>query len=263
MRRPPPSHLLQQASRRVFLQGSTQLLGPLTLATLASPQTPAMGQAMSSRGPHSRKAKHVIYLFMSGGPSHVDMWDHKPQLAHHDGQPIPKSIVEDVHFAMIDQQKTPVVKASPYRFKRHGESGSNVSELLPHLAKVVDELCICKSVRSEVFNHDPAVALLNTGDSRVGRPTMGAWLSYGLGTENQNLPAYIVMTSGVKRQPLLKSYWTNGFLPSQHQGVMFRSAGDPVMFLNSPRRYIARGKSRSNSIDWAIEFSTLRDDARP
>jgi hypothetical protein len=172
---------------------------------------------------------------MSGGPSHVDTFDYKPMMREHDGKPIPQSIVDKVHFAMIDQNQRPLVKASPYRFRQFGESGTFVSQLLPHVSQVVDELCVCKSLRSEVFNHDPAVALLNTGDSRVGRPTMGAWLSYGLGSENEDLPAYIVLTSGVKVQPLLKNYWTNGFLPSRHQGVLFRSEGDPVVFLQSPK----------------------------
>lgn len=217
-------------SRRLFLQGSSRFLGPLALASLTNHADCATAAYASG---FAGRAKRVIYLFMSGGPSHVDTFDPKPKMLAYDGQPIPKSIVDNVHFAMIDQQQRPLVKASPYRFKQHGQAGTLVSELLPHVSQVVDDICVCRSMRSAVFNHDPAVALLNTGDSRVGRPTMGAWLSYGLGTENENLPAYIVLTSGVKVQPLLKNYWTNGFLPSSHQGVMFRSGGDPVAFLRS------------------------------
>lgn len=248
MQRQQINELDQTVSRRIFLQGASRLLGPLAVTTLdASPSNASRGQ-LSHR---PAKAKQVIYLFMSGGPSHVDTFDYKPTMQPYDGQPIPTSIVDKVHFAMIDQAERPLVKASPYRFRRYGESGSHVSELLPHLAQVVDELCICKSLRSDVFNHDPAVALLNTGDARVGRPTMGAWLSYGLGSENVNLPAYIVLTSGVKVQPLLKNYWTNGFLPSRHQGVMFRAAGDPVMFLTSPKHVGDQARARQiELINW-------------
>ena len=243
--------------RRSFLAGGAQFLGPLALGCLSG-----QGRARDAGGGEYHPAwpvataKRVIYLFMSGGPSHVDTFDYKPSLGRYDGQPIPPSLVDGVHFAMISTTAPPKVKASPYRFARSGDCGAWISELLPGLARLADDLCIVKSLRSEVFNHDPAVSLLNTGDARVGRPTIGAWLSYGLGTENRNLPAYIVLTSGVKRQPLLNSYWSSGFLPSRHQGVLFRSSGNPVMFLNSPAE--TRTESRRAQIDLINWLNTRR-----
>lgn len=190
---------LEDISRRTFLTSAQHLLGPLALATLGNRASGALDSGLH----FPATAKRVIWLFISGGPSHVDTIDYRPSLERLDGKPIPPSVVNDVHFAMIPQQGGPLLKASPCRFDRHGQSGALVSELLPRIAKTVDDLCIVKSVHSKVFNLDPAVALVNTGDPRVGRPTMGAWLGYGLGTENENLPAYVVMTSGVKVQPLL------------------------------------------------------------
>ena len=219
--------VLNSLSRRHFLKGCASGIGLAALGTLLQPGLTA--------GTHfAARAKRVIYLFMSGGPSHVDTFDPKVELTRRDGQPIPAEWIDDVHFAMIDNNKTPLLKGSPFQFRQHGQSGATVSELFPHLSEVADELAIVRSIRSDVFNHDPAVSLLNSGDSRVGRPTMGAWLSYGLGNETENLPAYVVLTSGVKVQPLINSYWTNGFLPSKHQGVRFRSEGDPVLFLSRP-----------------------------
>jgi hypothetical protein len=171
---------------------------------------------------------------MSGGPSHIDLFDPKPLLAQRDGQAMPKSIIKDHKFAMI-KEANPKIKGSPWTFAKHGDSGLDVSELLPHTARVADELCLIRSVHTDTFNHGPAISFITTGDVRYGRPTMGAWLSYGLGRANRNLPAFVVLKSGVKRQPLLESYWSSGFLPSQHQGVEFRSKGDAVLFLSNPK----------------------------
>jgi len=217
----------QRLTRRHFLQQSASGIGMAALGTLLNP-------VLRATTHFAPRAKRVIYLFMSGGPSHVDTFDPKPELTKREGQPIPPSLIKDVHFAMINQVKTPRLKGSPFPFRPHGQSGALISSLFPHLSEVADELAIVRSLHSEVFNHDPAVSLLNSGDSRVGRPTMGAWISYGLGNETRNLPAYVVLTSGVKRQPLLDSYWTNGFLPSKHQGVRFRREGDPILFLSRP-----------------------------
>ena len=246
------NRLRQQIKRRTFLAGNAHLLGPLALAAMtANGQAPPVAPSQGEGHSRTPTAKRVIYLFMSGGPSHVDTFDYKPALAKYDGQPIPPSVVEDVHFAMIPPDTPPLVKRSPYQFVRSGRVGTLVSELLPKIGGMADQLCVVNSMRSGIFNHDPAVSLLNTGDSRVGRPTMGAWLSYGLGTENENLPAYIVLTSGVKRQPLLNSYWSSGFLPARHQGVLFRSSGAPVMFLKSPEetQHAAR-RAQVDLIKW-------------
>lgn len=215
-------------TRGSFLASGSAMLSFAALNSLRS----ASADGMRHFAP---TAKHVIYLFMSGGPSHVDTFDNKPELARLHGEPIPESFVKDVHFAMIPSStKQPRIQASPYKFAKHGDAGIEVSELLPHLASVTDRLAVVKSLHSPIFNHDPAVNLLNTGDSRVGRPTMGAWISYGLGNLTQDFPTYIVLTSGVKRQPLLTSYWSSGFLPTQHQGVELRGSGDPILFLSNP-----------------------------
>ena len=212
-------------------------IGTIALASLLNPDLFA-APAETAAGPDIRRfaprAKRVISLFMSGGPSHIDLFDPKPLLAERDGEPIPKSIIKDHKFAMI-KESDPKIKGSPWQFARHGKSGIDVSDLLPNTARVVDELCVIRSVHTDSFNHGPAISFMTTGDVRYGRPTLGAWLSYGLGSENQNLPAFVVLQSGVKRQPLLNSYWGSGFLPSQHQGVLLRAQGDPVLFLSNPK----------------------------
>jgi len=218
-------------NRRHFFGRAATGVGQVALASLLSPDLMASPTDMRSFAP---KAKRVISLFMSGGPSHVDLFDPKPLLNKRDGEPIPKSIIKDHQFAMI-KESDPRIKGSPWRFKRHGRAGIEISDLLPYTAQVADELCVVRSVHSETFNHGPAISFMTTGDARYGRPTMGAWLSYGLGSENHDLPSFVVLQSGVKRQPLLNSYWGSGFLPSQHQGVQFRSQGDPVLFLSNPQ----------------------------
>jgi hypothetical protein len=224
--------------RRHFFGRCGSAIGTAALATLLNSKSSAEAptNVNTPLAPHfAPRAKRVIYLFMSGGPSHVDTFDQKPELQRLDGQPIPESYIKGVHFAQISRKTNrPLLKASPYKFQQYGESGAMVSELLPHLASTADELAIVRSLHSTTFNHDPAVALLNSGDPRVGRPTMGAWLSYGLGNESDELPSFVVLTSGVKVQPLLTNYWTSGFLPTRHQGVEFRRRGDAVLFLSNP-----------------------------
>ena len=184
--------------------------------------------------PHfAPRAKRVISLFMSGGPSQVDLFDDKPLLRKLNGKPMPKEIIGNHEFAMIKSGK-PLVKGSPFKLRPQGESGTVVSELLPRLSKVDDEIAVVRSLHTDTFNHDPAVTMMNTGFVTFGKPSMGAWLSWGLGSENSDLPAYTVLVSGVKLQPLLTNYWGSGFLPSRHQGVQLRSKGDPVLFLSNP-----------------------------
>ncbi len=241
------THPLAEAwTRRHFLGRSAQGIGTAALASLLSPR------GAGARSQSLPRAKHVIALFMSGGPSHVDLFDPKPELARRDGQPIPDELTKGVHFAQISRQSgKPKLKASPYHFQKHGQSGIPVSELLPHTAEIIDEIAVVRSLHSHVFNHDPAVTYLNTGHERVGRPTMGSWLSYGLGSENEDLPAFVVLTSGVKLQPLLDNYWSSGFLPTQHQGVEFRPAGDPVLHLRRPPGISkARRRTELDLIRW-------------
>ncbi len=206
-------------------------LGSVALTSLLTPNLWSRAQHYQRFAP---RAKRVISLFMSGGPSQVDLFDPKPLLNRDDGKPIPKSIIKDHQFAMI-RTANPTIKGSPWKFRKRGQSGIEISELLPNLSRVADELCVIRSLHTESFNHGPAISFMTTGDVRYGRPTMGAWLSYGLGSENRNLPAYVVLQSGVKLQPLLNSYWGSGFLPSQYQGVPFRSQGEAVLFLSNPQ----------------------------
>lgn len=239
---------VRAVTRRHFLGKSASGIGVTALASLLQPELFAQGNPLA-------RAKRVIVLFMSGGPSHVDLFDHKPELSAWDGQPVPDEIAKGVHFAQISRQSgKPKLKGSPYTFRKHGKSGTWVSDLLPHTAGVVDEMAVIRSMHSHVFNHDPAVTFLNTGHERVGRPTMGAWASYGLGSENEDLPSFVVLTSGVKLQPLLDSYWSSGFLPTQHQGVEFRPSGDPVLHLRSPENISSkRRRAELDMLRWMNE----------
>ena len=220
---------LAHQTRRAFLGRAAGGFGALALGCLLSEQA----VARPARPHFAPRAKRVISLFMSGGPSHVDTFDPKPLLTKLDGQPMPAYIIKNHEFAMI-KTKEPKVKGSPWTFRPRGQSGTEISELFPHVAGVADELAVVRSLYSDTFNHDPAVTFMNTGNVRFGWPSLGAWASYGLGTENSDLPAYIVLASGKNIQPLLDSYWGAGFLPPEHQGVSLRTQGDPVLYLKNP-----------------------------
>ena len=185
------------------------------------------------------RAKRIIYLFMSGGPSQLDLFDYKPQLKKYHGQELPASVRGGQRLTgfTAGQKSLPCV-ASQFKFARHGRSGTWVSELLPHMAGIVDDIAVVKSMNTEAINHDPGITYLLTGHQQPGRPSLGAWLSYGIGSENQNLPAFVVLISqgspALNDQPLYSRLWGNGFLPTQHQGVRLRSASDPVLYLSNP-----------------------------
>ena len=220
-------------SRRTFLGGVGGAIGLTALNSLLADET---GSAMRHFAP---KAKRVIYLFQSGAPSQLELFDHKPELEQRRGTDLPESIRQGQRLTGMTagQDKFPVVP-SMFKFSKHGQSGATISELLPHLAGVADELCFIKSLSTEAINHDPAVTFLTTGAQLAGRPSLGAWLSYGLGSENKDLPAFVAMVSrGTGRpndQPLYDRLWGSGFLPSVHQGVKLRSGGDPVLYLSNP-----------------------------
>ena len=221
--------LSNQVTRRQLLARAPLALGSVALASLCRAE---QGDLTSVRHLAPR-AKRVIYLFMSGGPSHVDTFDPKPTLAKRHGQEMPPELIKNHEFAMIKEAR-PKVKGSPWTFQPRGQSGTEVSELFPHVGKVVDEIAVVRSLHTDSFNHDPAVMFMNTGSVRFGRPAMGSWLSYGLGSENSDLPSFIVLVSGQNRQPLLDSYWGAGFLPSKHQGTTFRTSGDPFLHITNP-----------------------------
>lgn len=196
---------------------------------------------------HASKAKRVIYLFQSGGPSQLELFDYKPTLIKRRGQELPESIRQGQRLTgMTSGQSSFPLAGSVFDFKQYGQNGTYISDLLPYTAKMVDELCIIKSMYTEAINHDPAVTFFQTGSQQPGRPSMGSWLSYGLGSENKNLPAFSVLLSrGSGRpsgQPLYTRLWGNGFLHSLHQGVQFRAAKDPVLYLNDPKGMTKEGK---------------------
>src|SRR5437762_9704958 len=190
--------------------------------------------------PHfAPKARRVIYLFMAGGPSQMELFDYKPTLEKFHESELPDSVRMGQRITTMTsgQKSLPVVK-SIYKFSQHGRSGAWMSELVPHMAGIVDDLCLVKTVNTEAINHDPAITFIQTGFQQPGRPCMGAWVTYGLGSENQNLPAFVVMVSQANAlnpdQPLFSRLWGSGFLSSRYQGVKFAASGDPVLYLSNP-----------------------------
>ena len=224
-------------NRRHFMGRALWGIGASALSHLL-PQS-LLGSGVSKAGVAPR-AKRVIYLFMSGAPSQLDLYDHKPQMEKWFDKDLPESIRQGQRLTtMTSGQSRFPIAPSMYAFGRHGQSGTTLSELLPHTSKVVDELAVIRSVHTDAINHDPAITMIQTGDQRPGKPSLGAWLSYGLGSENQNLPAYVVLNSTwpAKRdaQALYARLWGAGFLPSRHQGVRMRGQGDPVLYLSNPQ----------------------------
>ena len=231
-------------SRRNFLRKSSLGFGSIALSSMLSP---SLGVAKNFSSPNVfstngmphfiPKAKRVIYLFQSGGPSQIETYDYKPLLEKWHGNEIPQSLKETQrNSGMVEGQSSyPLVK-SIFNFKQYGQSGAWVSELFPHTAEIVDELCIIKSMKTDAINHEPAVMFVQTGSQLTGRPSIGSWLSYGLGSDNKDLPSFVVLLSKSHpgAQPLNSAAWSNGFLPSHHQGVQFRSGKDPVLYLNNP-----------------------------
>ena len=231
-------------SRRNFLRKSSLGFGSIALSSMLSP---SLGIAKNFSSPNIfstnslphfiPKAKRVIYLFQSGGPSQIETYDYKPLLEKWHGSEIPQSLKETQrNSGMVEGQSSyPLVK-SIFNFKQYGQSGAWVSELFPHTAEIVDELCIIKSMKTDAINHEPAVMFIQTGSQLTGRPSIGSWLSYGLGSDNKDLPSFVVLLSKSHpgAQPLNSAAWSNGFLPSHHQGVQFRSGKDPVLYLNNP-----------------------------
>lgn len=227
-------HFFKQAGFGIGAAALTSLLNRYTLAANA-----AAGPAMSAVNPLAArppmfpaKAKSIIYLFMAGAPSQVDLLDCKPKLQQLNGQHIPEEMVKGERFAFI--QGVPKLLGSPYEFKKWGRAGGEISELLPHLGEVADDIAIVKSIHTTQFNHAPAQIFMNTGFQTFGRPALGSWLTYGLGSESSDLPGFVVLISGENQPDGGKACWGSGFLPSVYQGVEFRSQGDPVLFLTNP-----------------------------
>ncbi len=234
------SHYL---NRRTFLNRSCAGIGGLALGSLLNEQL--LGSANDNQDAWAGvanvsippKCKRVIHLCMAGGPSHLETFDYKPKLAELDGKPMPKSFTEGQQIAQLQGQRDKLKIMGPqHPFRKCGESGQMIGDLLPNIQTIADDICIVRSMHTEQINHDPAHTLMNTGSIITGRPSMGAWLLYGLGSETQNLPGYVVLTSvgGGQSQPIASRQWHSGFLPSRFQGVEFRSQGDPVLYINNP-----------------------------
>ncbi len=237
-------------SRRDFLRNTSLGIGGLALASLIDPlmATKAAGERLAGAGasigggvlgvPHHRPtAKRIIYLLQSGAPSHLDLFDYKPLLNQRHGEDLPDSVRKKFRSTGMSsgQAHFPMV-GTPFEFAQHGSNGAWFSDRLPHMAAIADEFCVIKSMYTEAVNHDPAVTFLQTGSQFPGRPAMGAWMSYGLGSTNENLPSFVVLVTKNKvgSQPLYSRLWGNAFLPSEHQGVQFRAGKDPVLYLKNP-----------------------------
>jgi hypothetical protein len=234
----PALQLQDLLNRRIFLKQTSSAIGAAALGSLLQDES-AAAEPLRAFPNFAPKAKRIIYLFQSGAPSQMDLFDPKPQMEKHRAEDLPASVRQGQRLTtMTSGQKAFPIAPSIFKFAQHGQGGIWLSELMPHLSTVTDEMCVIRSMFTEAINHDPAITFCQTGSQLAGRPSIGAWLSYGLGNANRDLPAYVVMTSfGTGRrddQPLYDRLWGSGFLPTQHQGVRFRNAGDPVLYLSNP-----------------------------
>ena len=256
------------ATRRQFFGRTATGIGPAALSCLLSGQgfASSRGSAAEAGGlpdlPHfAPTARRVIYMFQSGAPSQIDLFDHKPMLRRFQGQDLPDSVRKGQRITgMTSGQDRLPVAASAFKFNKHGQSGTELSELLPHTAKVVDDIALVKTVQTDAINHDPAITFIQSGFQQPGRPSMGSWASYGLGSENQDLPGFVVLISQGRSlnqsQPLFSRLWGSGFLPSRYQGVKFRSSGDPVLYLSNPKGIDS--STRRSMLDVVAEINRLR-----
>ncbi len=229
--------LLWQTRRHFFGQCA------LGIGGMALGQLMAEGAEAKKKLPHYlARAKHVIYLFMAGGPSQLELFDYKPELQKYNGKPIPESFIKGKRFAFMSSftKNRPKLLGTRRKFQQHGQHGTWVSECFPHTAKIVDEISIIRTVATNVFNHGPAKIFMNTGSPQLGRPSMGAWVTYGLGSESKNLPGFVVLQSGPRGPRGGTPLWGSGFLPTTYQGVPFRSGGDPILNLSSPKGITAK-----------------------
>ncbi len=246
--------------RRWFLQQCGVGLGSIAMGQLMGQNASAAPVEMASnpmlpKQPHFQpKAKNVIYLFMAGAPSHLEMFDNKPQLTKFDGTLPPPELLEGYRAAFIDPNSK--LMGTKFAFARHGQCGAELSELLPHMSRIVDDITLVKSMTTDAFNHAPAQIMMNTGSQQFGKPSLGAWSLYGLGTESQDLPGFVVFSSGKKGPSGGSSNWGSGFLPTVYQGVQFRTAGDPVLYLSNPPG--VDDQLQRDSLDAIRELNTMR-----
>ena len=250
-------------TRRQFFSRSARGIGSLALAGLlnrvAEASTNEAKLGLISPLHRVPKAKRVIYLFMAGGPSHLETLDYKPKLAELDGQPMPESVTQGQPIAQL-QGQTLRCLAPQHTFARYGKSQQEISTILPNIGGIADDICIIRSMQTEQINHDPAQTFMNTGTSISGRPSMGSWITYGLGNEADNLPGFVVLTSagGGQNQPIAARQWHSGFLPSKFQGVQFHAQGDPVLYLSNPQGVNA--KQQRDVVDAVQAMNQYHDD---
>jgi hypothetical protein len=259
-------------TRRTFLGRSAMGVGAMALGSLLNPAK-LLGAALPDqkwRGVinplhFAPKAKRVIFLCMAGGPSHLETFDNKPKLAELNGKPMPESFTKGQQVAQLQGQKLNCF-APQFPFAKFGKSGQEISAILPHISTLADDICIIRSMRTEQINHDPAHAFMNTGTAISGRPSMGSWSLYGLGSECDDLPGFVVLVSsgGGQDQPIASRQWSSGFLPSRFQGVMFHSSGDPVLYVNRPKGVSKQSQqsviSTINSLNGILERATPDDE---
>ncbi|MBM4245055.1 MAG: DUF1501 domain-containing protein [Deltaproteobacteria bacterium] len=243
-------------TRRNVLRSLSAGLGSIALGSLLAPPARAAGGALGGRTHVAPRAKRVVYLTMLGGTSQTDLLDAKPLLSKHDGEPCPDELFVGKRLAFIRER--PALLASPYRFERAGRAGVPVSELLPHFRGIVDDVTIIRSMRTDEFNHTPAELELLTGLGRFGRPSAGSWVSWGLGSENEDLPAFVALLSGLAQPAAGSALWGAGFLPGRHQGVQFRGVGEPVLFVENPQG-VSRRQQRE-AIDAVNALNRIRLD---
>ena len=252
-------HFLSKASLGIGTAALVSLLNPVSAMAMPDPDKDGHGLL---RKPHFMpKVRRIIYLFQSGGPSHLDLFDYKPILSRMNGEQLPESVRKGQRLTgMTAHQKSFPLAGTHFGFAAHGKSNRMISELLPYTAQIVDELCFIKSMYTEAINHDPAITFFQTGSQQTGRPSIGSWLSYGLGSENHNLPTFCVLLSRSNDfdQPLYSRLWGNGFLPSLHQGVQFRSGKDPVLYLNNPPG--VKRMTRRRMLDYLREMHERQHD---
>ncbi len=260
----PFDNLLREITRRWFFRQAGFGIGSLALGDLVSGASAKAAEAnpLAPKPPmFTPKAKSVIYLFMAGAPSQVDLFDFKPTLQKYDGQTVPEELTKGERFAFI--KGTPRLLGSPYEFARHGKSGAEMSELLPHLSEVADDIAIVRSVHTTQFNHAPAQIFMNSGFQIIGRPSIGSWMTYGLGSECRDLPGFVVLISGENQPDGGKACWGSGFLPTVYQGVEFRSQGDPVLFLNNPDGVDASTRRQSLDLLKSLNEEHLEESGDP
>src|SRR5437660_6616991 len=264
----PEDKLLQFETRRHFFGRCGVGVGKIALASLLGEEmlSAAAVNPTAPKAPHfPAKVKNVIYLFMAGAPSQLELFDYKPVLKQYDGKSGPESLLKGKRFAFMDtfSKEPPKLLGTRREFKRYGKSGTYVSELLPNIGGVVDDIALISGVSTDNFNHGPAKCFVNTGSTRFGRPSIGAWVTYGIGSESEDLPGFVVLESGPRGPRGGAALWSSGFLPTAYQGVPFRSGGDPILDLSSPKGVTARTEQQSLDVIRDLDQMKLDETGDP